>query len=131
MAKSSKDIIINPQEVWWARFPFEEDPTKFTTRPVIVLQEISVEDMLSVLEIETDESNYLSVKVTKHKVRSNDPYDTEIVKWREANLNEKSTARIAKTINLPKSQFIDKIGIADDEDYERILTKYGTYLSDN
>ncbi|MBL4933937.1 type II toxin-antitoxin system PemK/MazF family toxin [Clostridium paridis] len=131
MSNSSTENNINPQEVWLAKFPYEEDSTKYKIRPVMVLQEVSEKQMMSVLEIETNEPSYISVKVTKHKVRLDDPYDTEIIKWKEANLDKKSVARVSKTINLPESQFVRKIGIADDEDFVRILTKFIEFLNDN
>lgn len=74
---------INQWDIWLTDFPYEEDPTQFSSRPVIVL---SVEPLW-----------LLSVKVTKHKPRSYDKYDIEIKKWSESGLNEPSTARISKT----------------------------------
>ena len=51
-------------------------------RPVVVLDE----NLLGVL----------SVKITKHKVRKEDPYDTPIIYWSEASLRFASTARVSK-----------------------------------
>ena len=52
-------------EVWFVEFPLEEDASKILNRPVIVLDE----NILGVL----------SVKITKHKVRQEDPYDIPIL----------------------------------------------------
>ncbi|NRU52568.1 type II toxin-antitoxin system PemK/MazF family toxin [Clostridium beijerinckii] len=120
MSGKSKKKDIQPQEVWYVNFPFEENPNIKKRRPVVVLGK--TEDKVTVAGLEVDA--YLSVKITSHTERKEDEYDTIIVKWKEANLKKESVARVSKTIILPKSQFIDKVGIADDEDFENILTKY-------
>ena len=51
---------MNKGEVWFVEFPLEEDESKSINRPVIVLDE----NILGVL----------SVKITKHKARKEDPY---------------------------------------------------------
>ena len=59
-------------EVWFVGFPKEENPKEILNRPVVVLDE--------------DKLGVLSVKVTKHKVRAEDPYDTPILYWQQAHL---------------------------------------------
>lgn len=108
---------MNKGEVWFVEFPLEEDPSKILNRPVVVLDE----NLLGVL----------SVKITKHKVRSEDPYDTPIVYWEEANLRLASTARVSKVILLPKDSFIFKIGDLHEEDLERIENLYMKFLQNN
>lgn len=103
-------------EVWFAEFPFEEDPSSFSNRPVVVLDE----DTLGVL----------SVKVTKHKPRQSDPYDVPIVHWSEAGLDFVSTARISKVILLQPDDFIFKIGDLIPEDLTMIEQKYIEYIND-
>ena len=76
-------------------FPLEENPDVTINRPVVVL--------------DVDELKVLSVKITKHTPRKEDPYDTPIVYWKEAKLNFESTARISKTYSLNKDAFIFKI----------------------
>lgn len=120
MSGKNKKKDIQPQEVWYVKFPFEENPNIKKRRPVIVLGK--TEDKVTVAGLEEDA--YLSVKVTSHIERKEDEYDTIIVKWKEANLKKESVARVLKTIVLPKSQFIDRVGIADDKDFENILVKY-------
>ena len=56
---------MNKGEVWFVEFPLEEDESKSINRPVIVLDE----NILGVL----------SVKITKHKARKEDPYDIPII----------------------------------------------------
>lgn len=77
---------MNKGEVWFVEFPLEEEPTRTLNRPVIVLDE----NILGVL----------SVKITKHKARKTDPYDTPIVYWEEAKLKLASTARVSKVLFL-------------------------------
>jgi len=124
MSGKYKHKDVKPQEVWYARFPYEENPSITKVRPVMVLSK--TEDELMVTDLEED--SFLSVKVTGHEVREDDDYDTIIIKWKQANLTKESVARISKTINLVRSQFLRKIGDADEEDFENIFTKYVEYL---
>lgn len=102
-------------EVWFVEFPLEEDNSKTLNRPVVVLDDNTL--------------GVLSVKITKHKVRKNDPYDVPIIYWEDANLRLASTARISKVILLPKDSFIFKIGSLHREDLLRIESMYEKYLS--
>lgn len=104
-------------EVWFVEFPLEEDKTTILNRPVIVLDE----NILGVL----------SVKITKHKVRNEDPYDIPIIYWEEANLRLASTARVSKVILLNKDSFIFKIGNLHDEDLKRVEDMYIQFLKDH
>lgn len=102
-------------EVWFVEFPLEEDNSKTLNRPVVVLDDNTL--------------GVLSVKITKYKVRQNDPYDVPIIYWEDANLRLASTARISKVILLPKDSFIFKIGSLHREDLLRIESMYEKYLS--
>ncbi len=110
-------MIVNKGEVWFVEFPLEENPDKILNRPVIVLDE----NMLGVL----------SVKITKHKVRREDPYDIPILYWAEAGLRLASTARVSKVTLLAKDSFIFKIGDLQKEDLDRIENMYKKFLTDN
>lgn len=104
-------------EVWFVEFPLEEDNSRTINRPVIVLDE----NILGVL----------SVKITKHSPRVDDPYDTPILYWQEANLRLASTARVSKVTLLSHDSFIFKIGDLFEEDLERIELMYQKYLKEN
>lgn len=108
---------MNKGEVWFVEFPLEEDKNRSTNRPVIVLDE----NILGVL----------SVKITKHKVRIEDPYDTPIIYWGEAGLKLASTARVSKVILLAKDSFIFKIGNLHKDDLTKIEEMYERYLNEN
>lgn len=99
---------MNKGEVWFVEFPLEEDPNRILNRPVVVLDE----NILGVL----------SVKITKHKVRTEDPYDLPIIYWEDANLRLASTARVSKVTLLSKDSFIFKIGDLHNDDLRRILS---------
>jgi mRNA-degrading endonuclease toxin of MazEF toxin-antitoxin module len=109
--------MFNRGEVWFVEFPFEEDNTKTTNRPVIVLDENTL--------------GVLSVKITKHAPRKEDPYDVPILYWKEANLRLSSTARVSKVVLLSPDNFIFKIGELHQDDLERIESMYQKYLRDN
>lgn len=108
---------MNKGEVWFVEFPLEEDPNRILNRPVVVLDE----NILGVL----------SVKITKHKVRIEDPYDLPIIYWEDANLRLASTARVSKVTLLSKDSFIFKIGDLHNDDLRRIEEMYKKFLEDN
>lgn len=108
---------MNKGEVWFVEFPLEEDPNRILNRPVVVLDE----NILGVL----------SVKITKHKVRTEDPYDLPIIYWEDANLRLASTARVSKVTLLSKDSFIFKIGDLHNDDLRRIEEMYKKFLEDN
>lgn len=97
-------------EVWFVEFPLEENPNQTINRPVVVLDE--------------DSLGVLSVKITKHAVRDEDPYDTPILYWQEANLRLASTARVSKVMNLQADDFIFKIGDLHPDDLYKIEEMY-------
>ncbi len=104
-------------EVWFVEFPLEEDVSQTINRPVIVLDENTL--------------GVLSVKITKHMPRKEDPYDTPILYWQEANLRLASTARVSKVYVLPQESFIFKIGDLHQEDLMRVEEMYQRYLNEH
>lgn len=110
-------IMYNKGEVWFVEFPLEEDNTKTINRPVIVLDENTL--------------GVLSVKITKHSPRKEDPYDIPILYWQEANLRLASTARVSKVFLLSPDSFIFKIGNLHQDDLDRIEEMYKKYLEEN
>ena len=108
---------MNKGEVWFVEFPLEEEPSRILNRPVDVLDE----NLLGVL----------SVKITKHKVRKEDSYDTPIIYWEKASLRLASTARVSKVTLLTKDSFIFKIGDLHKDDLNRIENMYRKFLEDN
>ena len=108
---------IKVGDVWLVNFPLEEDPSVTFKRPVVVL--------------DTEVLKVLSVKVTKHKPRTNDDFDVPIVYWQEAKLRFQSTARVAKLMNLDKSMFIHKIGELHQDDFNNIVEKFKKFIEKN
>ena len=109
-------MIISSGDVWFVHFPLEADPSQFLPRPVIVLDEENLQ--------------VLAVKVTKTEPRDNDIYDTPIVYWQHANLRFKSTARVSKTLYIPKSLFKFKIGELHPDDFSTILMVFEKFLAE-
>ena len=109
--------MYNKGEVWFVEFPLEEDNSQTINRPVIVLDENTL--------------GVLSVKITKHAPRTEDPYDTPILYWQEANLRLASTARVSKVLLLSQDSFIFKIGDLHKDDLERVEDMYNKYLEEN
>ena len=109
--------MYNRGEVWFVEFPLEEDNSQTINRPVIVLDENTL--------------GVLSVKITKHSPRKEDPYDTPIIYWQEANLRLASTARVYKVFLLSQDSFIFKIGDLHQDDLDRVEGMYQKYLEEN
>lgn len=108
---------MNRGEVWFVEFPLEEEPSRILNRPVVVLDE----NLLGVL----------SVKITKHKARKEDPYDVPIIYWEDASLRLASTARVSKVTLLNKDSFIFRIGTLHQDDMNRIENMYRRFLEEN
>ena len=100
---------IQQKEIWFARFPLEEDENKTLKRPVLV--------------VHSRDDEYLVIKVTTHEPRDNDKLDVEIKQWQAANLKFPSTARVSKLRMLPGKNFINKIGVINDNDWETVTEK--------
>ena len=109
--------MYNKGEVWFVEFPLEEDDSQTINRPVIVLDENTL--------------GVLSVKITKHSPRKEDPYDTPILYWQEANLRLASTARVSKVYLLSQDSFIFMIGKLHQDDLKRVEEMYQKYLEEN
>ena len=71
------------------------------------------------------------MKITKHSPRKEDPYDTPIIYWQEANLRLASTARVSKVFLLSQDSFIFKIGDLHQDDLDRVEGMYQKYLEEN
>lgn len=108
---------MNVGEVWFARFPLEEDPSRTIDRPVVIL--------------DVDKLEVLSVKVTKHPPRPDDLYDVPIVYGDHANLRFKSTARVSKTMYLQKSDFRFRIGTLHPDDFKTIQSTFIRFINDD
>jgi mRNA-degrading endonuclease toxin of MazEF toxin-antitoxin module len=105
-------------DVWFVDFPYEEDPKKSSTRPVIV---VSVSD---------DKLKVLSVKVTKHDIRKEDRFDTKIFYWEAAYLRFPSTARISKIRTILSSDFKFRIGKLHPADWENVTNKVQKFFNE-
>ena len=104
------DKKIEQWDVWLTDFPYEEDNSQFSSRPVIVL---SVQPLW-----------IMSVKVTTHSPRENDSLDLEISHWRESGLSKPSTVRLSKRVNLTEDKFKYKLGELHLEDRLHIMETY-------
>lgn len=103
-------------EVWYADFPYDDDPGRSSDRPVIVLN--------------TKPLVILSVKVTSHSIRVYDKYDTELKYWMAAGLTRPSVARISKVIYISKDRFRRKVGMLRPEDAKNILNTYDRFIQE-
>ena len=106
---------MNTGEVWWVRFPYDDNPQKYKVRPAIVLDD--------------GQMGVLSVKVTKHEPR--DSFDVSLFEWTSAGLSLSSTARISKTVVIERDMFLNFIGMLSENDLNRVLSKYMEYASEH
>ncbi len=107
-------ITIQPQEVWYANFPYAEDSSKFKRRPVIVL------------DVDNDSCTVLSMKITSRNPRSE--FEIEIFDWATIPLDHISTADAASVQNIPKSSFDKRVGRLSDDDWDNVTDLYYSYL---
>lgn len=108
-------MTILPQEVWFARFPFEDDPTRSKDRPVIVLH------------VEENSCKVLSMKVTSRPPFSE--FEIEIFNWAQIPLPHSSTADASSVQYVSKSDFRRRIGKLSDDDWENVLQLYESFLA--
>lgn len=104
---------MNRGEVWFAKFPYEDEPDKFKYRPVIILDDGNIEEL-----------KVLVVKVTTKERKE----DVPILYWKEAKLKFKSFARTAKFLLLPKEDFKYKIGDLHSDDLSLVETSFIEYF---
>jgi len=104
-------------EVWYAKFPFEENPTIIKERPVIILNQ------------DKETFDCLSVKVTSKEIRDSDSFDTEILHWKDAGLKVPSVARVSKTMNLSKENFVNRKGELHNEDRVNVMNKFIEFIN--
>ena len=99
---------IKEREVWsaWVRYEDRLDEGKY--RPVL------------------DKAVVMSVPFTSTEPR--DEYDIEVFDWTEIPLNHISTARISKTIVIPVSDFLKKLGKVSDDDWDNITNLLMQYM---
>lgn len=68
----------------------------------------------------------MSVPITSAAPR--DEYDIEVFDWAEIPLDHISTARISKTIVIPVSDFLKKLGKVSDDDWDNITDLLIQYM---
>lgn len=107
-------MMILPQEVWFADFPFAEDETKSKDRPVIVL------------DVDDDHCTVFSMKVTSTKPYSE--FEIEIFDWADVPLDHISTAVASDVREISKSRFRKRIGRLSNDDWNNILELHEKYL---
>ena len=112
--KMIQSKVIQPQEVWFAEFPFNEDKTQSKDRPVIVLA------------VDDESAKILSMKVTSTPPQSE--YEIELFDWSKIPLHHKSTADASRVLRIPKRRFRRKIGKLSDDDWDNVTDLYTRYL---
>lgn len=110
--------LIEPQQVWSAEFPFEDDATQSKVRPVLVL---GVDD-------ESQNVSVLSMKITSSPPR--DKYDFVLADWAEIPIDHESTIRPAHVLSLPIVNFIDYLGYVSDKDWDKATNLFMQVLQD-
>ena len=102
-------------DVWYAHFPFADDPTQSKSRPVIVI------------DLSDDVATVLSIMVTTHAPR--DYYDIRVHDYQSAGLHKPSVARISQTREIPESYFEYQIGTLTLRDFQAISDRFAEFIS--
>ena len=98
---------MNRWDVYWADFPYEEDPAQLKRRPVVVAYDNTVYT--------------IGMRVTSQPPRAYDPYDYPLKYWQEAGLSEASVVRVRKLAQLKPDAIHDRIGRLADADIIEII----------
>ncbi len=106
------NIVVG--ELWYARFPLEENPLKWIDRPVLVLN------------VFQDIAIVLSAKITRHTPR--DEYDIPIQYYKSAGLSMPSVVRVSKIGDIPFSDFRRRIGVMQKEDFNTVVTAFTRFI---
>ncbi len=93
--------------VWWARVTFEDDPSTYKVRPVVII----------------DGRAFVCTALKVTSQRKNDLYHVELVQWRAAGLDKPSWVEVGKTVRLNEDSFGEMIGRLDHEDILRIVRR--------
>ncbi|HDR4520602.1 TPA: type II toxin-antitoxin system PemK/MazF family toxin [Bacillus cereus] len=101
-------------EVWYANFPKEEDKTQLMERPCVIVCDAG--------------DDVVAIKLTKTNPREEDEFDVSIVKWQEAGLKIKSTARVSKYEFINKGQILNRKGKLDPDDENRVAISLQRYI---
>lgn len=104
---------MNRWDVYWADMPFEEDSTQKKRRPVIIAKD-------SIVYV-------LTLRVTSHDARQNDPYDYPLQFWQHAGLSKESVVRIRKLAQLKPEDIHEKIGQIHSSDALEIQKRMDQY----
>jgi len=101
-------------QIWYAKFPLEEDSSSFIERPIIIA--------------DINLPNLVVIKITKHDPRENDPYDVPIKRFKEAGLKYPSTARISKVVIINENQIDNRKGALHLLDYKNVFDTLNKFL---
>lgn len=104
--------------MWFADFPYEEDTTKYKTRPVLVLRVDRTSKTITVM----------SMMITSTPPR--DKYDFILADWSDIPIDHQSTIRPAHIANLPLDNFGDYMGEISIKDWDNAMIRFTQYLND-
>jgi hypothetical protein len=82
-----------PWEIWWATVAYDDNPSKSTVRPVLI--------------VDTEAMVAIALKLTTHAPRKG---EFPLVDWSFSGLPEETTVRIGKVLKLTDSDIKNKIG---------------------
>lgn len=106
---------FRPWEVWYAKFPYEEQDGRWSKRPVVILH--------------ATKRAVLVAKITTHEKRRCDDLDVILRHWKSAHLNKPSVVRVSKVIEISPENFVMKIGALDEDDSFALLNAYTKFVT--
>lgn len=124
--------VFKKWDIWWAKIPYEDDNTKITIRPVLIMSDSYGNDEINILTYKITKNNSRQIKERENNkalgignIEEFKIEDTFIAGLPE----EASTIRITKKIKLPQSEFPDaeRIGVLSDRDKERFKKQIKLY----
>lgn len=124
--------VFKKWDIWWARIPYEDDKTKMTIRPALIMSDSYGDDKVNILtyKITKNITRQIKEKEDNKQLGIGNVEEFKIEDTFIAGLPEEvSTIRITKKLKLPQSEFPNKerIGVLSDRDKERFKKQIKLY----
>lgn len=114
---SIREKLLEPQNVWLAWIPFEEDETKGKRRPVVIL------------EYDSDIAKVLILPITS--APPNNRFDVTVSDWTDVPLDKFSTIKTANFRLMPADKLLKWIGRLTDKDWDTVCYKFQQYIDES
>lgn len=103
------------REIYRVKIYFEDDPSQFKIRPILIIDVDSDSGLFTITEITSSKPK---VPPTYH-----DQYKEPIINWRRAGLTEPSYVKTHKIYRIEQDKLLEFVGEVPGIDFDRILDR--------